>query len=425
MSEQLTQYNPNGDGSSETLPALPNQRKDTALSSAVQIESVDDVVRLGKMMAASGFFQDAKDTAKACVKILAGAELGISPVAAMRGVYVFDGNTTLNASLVGALIKRSGRYDYEVVKVTGKGAAIDFFEDGERSGRATFTMEDAKQAGLTGKRNWKNYPSDMCFARAMTRGARRYCSEVFLGPIYTPDEMGQETDRQGNPIDEPLRRDPEDVEKSARRAAKARAKQEEAPDRPISQKQIKRLYAIAKNEGGFTDQGLKRMVARKFGFDSLSDIPRGETYDRIADACADEGLAGKYNRDPDTKDMFDGEGEDAPDYDAVVTQLQRDVREAFGSQERYNAVVSGYVERMQDWPDKQKARANEALKETVAECKAEADAPEDAERSADPMGAVEAMQKGETALGSKTGSSSEPDEDEPDEDLDEMPDDHQ
>ena len=111
---------------------------------------------------------------------------------------------------------------------------------------------------------------------------------------------------------------------------------------------------------------------------------------------------------------------DAPDYDAVVTQLQRDVREAFGSQERYNAVVSGYVERMQDWPDKQKARANEALKETVAECKAEADAPEDAERNADPMGAVEAMQKGETALGSKTGS-----DDEPDEDLDEMPDDHQ
>ena len=182
-----------------TLP----QRKDAALSSAVQIDSVDDVVRLGKMMAASGFFSDAQDTAQACVKILAGAELGISPLAAMRGVYVFDGNTTLNSSLIAALIKRHPRYDYEVVKVNDGGAAIDFYQEGERRGRATFSMDDAKQAGLTSKRNWKKYPQDMMFARAMTRGARRFCSEVFLGPVYTPDEMGAVTDKQGNPVQAP------------------------------------------------------------------------------------------------------------------------------------------------------------------------------------------------------------------------------
>jgi hypothetical protein len=39
----------------------------------------------------------------------------------------------------------------------------------------------------------------MLFARALTRGARRYAPGIFGGaPIYTPDEMGVDTDEDGH-----------------------------------------------------------------------------------------------------------------------------------------------------------------------------------------------------------------------------------
>lgn len=178
-----------------TANGLANvENTDQNLSQAVQVQSIDDVERLGQIMADSGFFEDIKDASQACVKILAGAELGIPPMASMRGVYVFDGNTTLNSSLIGAQIKKSGKYDYEVNGVNSKGAKITFYQhrgDGEwqELGSSVFTFKQAQQANLTWKDNWKNYREDMLFSRAMTRGARRYCPEVFHGPIYTPEEV--------------------------------------------------------------------------------------------------------------------------------------------------------------------------------------------------------------------------------------------
>jgi hypothetical protein len=54
---------------------------------------------------------------------------------------------------------------------------------------------------LTSKDNWKKYPSDMLFARAISRGARRYAPGIFGGsPIYTPDELGADIDEDGNMI---------------------------------------------------------------------------------------------------------------------------------------------------------------------------------------------------------------------------------
>ena len=51
------------------------------------------------------------------------------------------------------------------------------------------TMEDAKRAGLLGKTSWQRYPEDMLFARALSRGARRFCPDALGGAIYTPEEL--------------------------------------------------------------------------------------------------------------------------------------------------------------------------------------------------------------------------------------------
>jgi hypothetical protein len=149
---------------------------------------------LGEVLAKSGFFNDSRQAAQCVAKILAGRELGFGPIASMTGVYIVKGRITLSANLIGAAIKRSARYNYKIDRMDNTGCVIGFYEDGQLIGTSEFTEADAKAAGLLAGENWKKYPRNMYFARAMSNGARWYCPDVFNGPVYTPDEMGQMVD---------------------------------------------------------------------------------------------------------------------------------------------------------------------------------------------------------------------------------------
>lgn len=157
--------------------------------------------RLGAVMVKSGFFQDAKDEAQAIVKILAGQELGIGPIASMQGIYIVKGRFTLASNLIAAVIQRSGKYRYRVTHIDNEACSMTFYAGGNEIGESTFTMDDAKTAGLLSD-TYRRFPRNMLFSRALTNGARWYCPEVFSGsPVYTPDELGADVDDEGRVID--------------------------------------------------------------------------------------------------------------------------------------------------------------------------------------------------------------------------------
>jgi hypothetical protein len=157
---------------------------------------------MAKMMVDSGFFTDVKQVAQAMVKIQAGREIGLPPFAAMSGIHIVQSKPVLGANLIATLVKNDPRYDYRVKQADAQACVLTWYEGGKPVGESTFTWSEATAAGLTGKDNWKKYPSDMLFARALTRGARRYAPGIFGGaPIYTPDEMGVETDEEGHVIE--------------------------------------------------------------------------------------------------------------------------------------------------------------------------------------------------------------------------------
>jgi hypothetical protein len=150
--------------------------------------SLEDPEKLGRVLAASGYFQDARDAAQAVVKVLAGAELGFGPIASMTGVYIVKGRVTLSANLMAAAIKRHPKYDYRVKDLTDDKAEVAFFERGQEIGSSEFTMADARRAGLTGSDNWKKYPRNMLLWRAMSNGAKFYCPDAFAGaPLEDPE----------------------------------------------------------------------------------------------------------------------------------------------------------------------------------------------------------------------------------------------
>ena len=161
-----------------------------------------DIQSIGEVLVKSGFFSDTRDQAQAIVKVLAGRELGFGPIASMQGVYIVKGRVTISANLVGAAIKRSGRYDYRVREMTNERVHITFFENGKPVGESEFTIEDAKAAGLSASDNYSKFPRNMLFSRALTNGARWYCPDVFNGAIYTPDELGAEVGEDGHVLGE-------------------------------------------------------------------------------------------------------------------------------------------------------------------------------------------------------------------------------
>lgn len=159
-----------------------------------EVRSLEDIMRLGDVFAKSGYFSDARDAAKAVVKILAGQDMGISPFAAMNGIFLnSQGKIGYAANLIAAQIKNSGKYDYRIRNWDDDGCKIEFFERGQSVGFGEFDREDAVRAGLAGKDTYKSYPKALFFARALTQGARAYTPELFGGnAIYTPEELGDD-----------------------------------------------------------------------------------------------------------------------------------------------------------------------------------------------------------------------------------------
>lgn len=175
-------------------------QKRTELLSGIRIESLDDVMTLGNVLAKSGYFSDAREAGQAVVKILAGRELGFPPIASMTGVNIIKGKVSLSANLIAAAIKRSGRYDYRVKKLTDEGCEIAFFENGQEVGIASFNKADAIAAGLANNENYKKFPRNMYFSRTISSGSRWYCPDLSGGALYTPDELGLGVDGETGEI---------------------------------------------------------------------------------------------------------------------------------------------------------------------------------------------------------------------------------
>lgn len=164
------------------------------------IQTVDDLSRIGKMMAISGYFTDAREAAQAAVKVQAGLEMGFGPFASMTGIHIIQGRPAVGANLMASAVKSNPKYDYRVRAMSDKECRIEFFEriggKLESIGVSSFTDAEAKRAGV---KNMDKFPRNMLFARAMSNGIRWYCPDVFSGnPTYTPEELGADVDDEGN-----------------------------------------------------------------------------------------------------------------------------------------------------------------------------------------------------------------------------------
>lgn len=166
----------------------------------IQSEDFALIQRMSTAMVTSGFFELAGGTsdraiAQAAVKVMAGRELGIPPVAAMMGIHVIKGRVSLSAQLMLACAKRAG-YRWDKHEAEGW-CELDWYDaDDNLLGKSKFHIDDAKKAELLKPgSNWIKYPKNMLFWRAAAIGVREFCPDAISGMmIHTPEELGQDID---------------------------------------------------------------------------------------------------------------------------------------------------------------------------------------------------------------------------------------
>ena len=223
-----------------------------------------EVQTLGALLAKSGYFADAKDAAQACVKVLAGQELGLPPIASMMGIHVIKGKVELSANLIASLVRRHG-YDYVIERHDNTGCVIVFLsKEKKQLGKSSFTEADAKAAQI-GSDMYRKFPRNMYFSRAMSNGAKWFCPEVFSGvPVYGQGELGGPSE-DGEVVD-PAEAGPAPAPVPARRVEEAKPAPVPLPD---IEPRLAELYAQAT---GFAETvqiitGFKPIISELVGSD--------------------------------------------------------------------------------------------------------------------------------------------------------------
>ncbi|MBO0863480.1 MAG: hypothetical protein J2P16_00200 [Mycobacterium sp.] len=156
--------------------------------------------------------------------ILAGHELGIGPMAALSKIHVIDGRPAPAAELMRAVALSAGHAIWVEETSTTKVTMCGRRAGDDHTFKVSWTLDDAKRAGLAGRQNWRNYPRAMLLARASAELCRLMCPEVLAGLSYAAEEvedMAGGFDNNGFlPAAEPPVTEPQTVTRKAKKVSK-------------------------------------------------------------------------------------------------------------------------------------------------------------------------------------------------------------
>lgn len=171
-------------------------------SLAIIPRTMTDVQSLAEVLSKSTLLPDALKgkVPDIVVQILAGQELGLPPMASIRGVYVVQGKPVLAADTMVGLVLASGLAEYFTC-TEDTDARVTY--ETKRKGspvaqKLSWSVEDTKRAGLQAKDTWRAYPRAMMKARAKAALARDAYPDV-LASTHDPDEVQVPAREQSRP----------------------------------------------------------------------------------------------------------------------------------------------------------------------------------------------------------------------------------
>jgi hypothetical protein len=121
--------------------------------------------------------------------LLYGEEVGLAgPMTSLARIAVINGKPTLAAEAQRALILHAG-HDLWIDELTVSRCTVaGRRRDSDQISRVTWTMDDARRAGLAGKQPWRTYPRQMLLARASAELARAVFPDA-IGGLAATEEL--------------------------------------------------------------------------------------------------------------------------------------------------------------------------------------------------------------------------------------------
>jgi hypothetical protein len=150
--------------------------------------SFGQLVSMGVSLLKTGFLPSHIKSGEAFAAIvLMGREMGMSTMAACRKLQCIKGTVTERADSQLARFKTAGgRAEFKELSET-KAVLVLKHPNGDQH-TETFTIDDAKRAGLASNDNYAKHPKAMLRSRAITAGLKSIGWEGAVG-IYDPDEV--------------------------------------------------------------------------------------------------------------------------------------------------------------------------------------------------------------------------------------------
>lgn len=121
--------------------------------------------------------------------ILYGAEIGIGPMQALAKIDIVEGRPAPRAELARALALAAGHEVWVEEQTNTKVTVCGRRRGSTQVQTSTWTLDDAKKAGLAGRANYQKYPRQMLLARASAELVRMAFPDVLGGIAYFAEEL--------------------------------------------------------------------------------------------------------------------------------------------------------------------------------------------------------------------------------------------
>jgi hypothetical protein len=154
---------------------------------------LDDVWRLAEKIAASRLFPVANATEAFALMMLCQSK-GLHPMTAVERYHIIEGRPSMRADAIQAEFQRLGG-KIEIVRADAEEARAIFSHHTHQPKpiEQFVTLADFKASGLTNgkegmKKNWRQSPGDMLWARLVTKTIRKIYPGIVAG-IYSTEEV--------------------------------------------------------------------------------------------------------------------------------------------------------------------------------------------------------------------------------------------
>lgn len=187
---------------------IPTGREAATVQLAQWAQAADAAYRLAESLCATQFAPAAYrgKPLEGAAAILAGAEVGLSPLASLRAFDNIQGTPAPKAITLRAIAQARG-HEIRVLESTPDRAVVAGRRKGDEDWQSsTWTIERAQQMGLTTKAQWKQQPAAMLVARATAEVCRWVASDAIMGMPYTAEEIRDQGDGfEARPRPRPMR----------------------------------------------------------------------------------------------------------------------------------------------------------------------------------------------------------------------------